>query len=65
MGCILGEMLLGVPIFQGTSSMHQLDLIAQLIGPPTPGEISVRTSYCAQACVPPARCVVFLDIYKK
>ena len=49
MGCILGEMLLGVPIFQGTSSMHQLDLISQLVGPPSPQDIAALNAPYASA----------------
>ena len=43
-GCILGEMLLGKPIFPGTSTMNQLEKIANLTGCPTHeecGKISV------------------------
>ena len=43
-GCILGEMLLGKPIFPGTSTMNQLEKITNLTGCPTHeecGKISV------------------------
>ena len=33
-GCILGEMLLGKPIFPGSSTMNQLEKIADLVGCP-------------------------------
>ena len=33
-GCILGEMLLGKPIFPGSSTMNQLEKIAGLVGCP-------------------------------
>jgi mitogen-activated protein kinase 15 len=46
MGCILGEMLLGDPIFQGSSSIHQLDLITQLVGHPSPSDVdSLNAQY--------------------
>ena len=35
LGCILGEMLVGKPIFPGTSTMNQLDKITSLIGCPS------------------------------
>lgn len=35
LGCILGEMLLGRPLFPGTSTLHQLELILRAIPPPT------------------------------
>nr|KAF6270810.1 mitogen-activated protein kinase 15 [Myotis myotis] len=34
LGCILGEMLRGKPLFPGTSTLHQLELILQTIPPP-------------------------------
>ncbi|XP_046305050.1 mitogen-activated protein kinase 15 isoform X6 [Marmota monax] len=35
LGCILGEMLRGQPLFPGTSTVHQLELILETIPPPT------------------------------
>ncbi|XP_053786095.1 mitogen-activated protein kinase 15 isoform X4 [Desmodus rotundus] len=35
LGCILGEMLRGRPLFPGTSTLHQLELILQTIPPPS------------------------------
>ncbi|KAM5137329.1 mitogen-activated protein kinase 15 isoform 3-T3 [Callospermophilus lateralis] len=35
LGCILGEMLSGQPLFPGTSTVHQLELILETIPPPT------------------------------
>nr|XP_026265547.1 mitogen-activated protein kinase 15 [Urocitellus parryii] len=35
LGCILGEMLKGQPLFPGTSTVHQLELILETIPPPT------------------------------
>ncbi|KAK1331823.1 hypothetical protein QTO34_007499 [Cnephaeus nilssonii] len=34
LGCILGEMLRGKPLFPGTSTLHQLELILQTVPPP-------------------------------
>ena len=33
-GCILGEMLVGKPVFPGTSTINQLEKIAELTGKP-------------------------------
>ncbi|XP_016077507.1 PREDICTED: mitogen-activated protein kinase 15 [Miniopterus natalensis] len=35
LGCILGEMLRGRPLFPGTSTFHQMELILQTIPPPS------------------------------
>nr|XP_012615765.1 mitogen-activated protein kinase 15 isoform X3 [Microcebus murinus] len=37
LGCILGEMLRGRPLFQGASTLHQLELILETIPPPSEG----------------------------
>uniref|UniRef100_A0A2K6G7I5 mitogen-activated protein kinase n=1 Tax=Propithecus coquereli TaxID=379532 RepID=A0A2K6G7I5_PROCO len=39
LGCILGEMLRGQPLFQGTSTLHQLELILETIPPPSEGDL--------------------------
>ncbi|KAF4675436.1 hypothetical protein FOL47_007744 [Perkinsus chesapeaki] len=38
-GCILGELISGKPIFPGTSTMNQLDRIMEVTGRPTPNDI--------------------------
>uniref|UniRef100_A0A7S0S0X2 Mitogen-activated protein kinase n=1 Tax=Chlamydomonas leiostraca TaxID=1034604 RepID=A0A7S0S0X2_9CHLO len=38
-GCILGELLLGKPIFPGTSTMNQLDRIMEVTGRPSQEDI--------------------------
>ena len=35
LGCILAEMILGKPLFPGTSTINQLELIIELLGKPT------------------------------
>lgn len=35
LGCVLGEMLRGRPLFPGTSTLHQLELILETIPPPS------------------------------
>uniref|UniRef100_A0A7S2CJN2 Mitogen-activated protein kinase n=1 Tax=Florenciella parvula TaxID=236787 RepID=A0A7S2CJN2_9STRA len=38
-GCILGEMLLGKPLFPGTSTMNQLEKIIEVTGEPHPDAV--------------------------
>lgn len=43
-GCILGELLGGKPMFPGTSTMNQLDRIIEITGRPTPEDIEAINS---------------------
>lgn len=47
LGCILGELLLGKPIFPGTSTLNQLDRILELTGRPSPEDIEAIQSSLA------------------
>lgn len=38
-GCIFAEVLTGKPLFPGKSVVHQLDLITDLLGTPSPETI--------------------------
>nr|XP_018908670.1 PREDICTED: extracellular signal-regulated kinase 2 [Bemisia tabaci] len=45
-GCILGEMLLGKPLFPGSSTVNQLELIINTLGPVSPNDVdSVCSGY--------------------
>merc|ERR1719272_1868349 len=47
-GCIVGELLSGKPIFPGTSTMNQLDRIMQVTGYPTPEDMeSMKSPFAA------------------
>lgn len=39
-GCIFAEVLTGKPLFPGKSIIHQLDLITDLLGTPSPETVS-------------------------
>ncbi|XP_054841268.1 mitogen-activated protein kinase 15 isoform X2 [Eublepharis macularius] len=39
-GCILGEMLLGKPLFPGTSTVNQIEQILRVIPPPSPEDVA-------------------------
>ena len=43
-GCILGELLGGRPMFQGTSTINQIDLIIQAVGKPSPADLAAIDS---------------------
>lgn len=47
-GCILGEMLTGKPIFPGSSTMNQLDKILELTGKPSKSDIdAIKSPFAA------------------
>merc|ERR1712190_555249 len=47
-GCILGELLSGKPIFPGTSTMNQLDCIMEVSGRPSAEDIdAIRSPFAA------------------
>lgn len=48
-GCILGELILGKPIFPGRSTTHQLELIIAVTGEPSPADITATNSQFADA----------------
>jgi len=46
MGCILAEMLLGKPLFPGTSTLNQIERIMAVIPPPSRQDLeSIRSTY--------------------
>jgi len=48
MGCILAELLLGKPVFPGTSTLNQLDRVMEVTGRPSPEDIEAINSNLAQ-----------------
>ncbi|KAH0573588.1 Mitogen-activated protein kinase [Spironucleus salmonicida] len=48
LGCILGEMISGRPLFPGSSATNQIDLVLQVTGKPTKDDIdSLKSPYAA------------------
>jgi len=46
-GCILGELLLGKPLFPGTSTLNQIEKVVKVIGLPTPSDVESINSTLA------------------
>ncbi|CEP02900.1 Mitogen-activated protein kinase [Plasmodiophora brassicae] len=44
LGCILGELLKGTPMFPGTSTMNQIELILEVTDPPSDADIAAINS---------------------
>ncbi|XP_050187100.1 mitogen-activated protein kinase 15 isoform X2 [Myiozetetes cayanensis] len=79
-GCILGEMLLGKPLFPGTSTMNQIEQILRVIPAPSPEDIlALQSEYKAsvinhmssrqrvtfEEIFPPSTPLPALDLLKK
>ena len=48
MGCILAELLLGKPVFPGTSTLNQLDRVMEVTGRPSQEDVDSINSPLAQ-----------------
>jgi len=47
-GCLLAELIIGKPIFQGTSTLNQIEKVLELIGKPKPEDIeSIESPHAA------------------
>lgn len=65
-GCILGELLGGKPMFPGTSTMNQLDRILEFTGQPSPEDLDAINSPFAATMLetlPPVQKRSFRDSY--
>jgi len=66
MGCILAELLLGKPVFPGTSTLNQLDRVMEVTGRPSPEDIEAINSNLAQTMLeslPPTKNKRLLDMF--
>lgn len=66
LGCILAELLLGKPVFPGTSTLNQLDRVMEVIGRPTQDDIDAIDCPLAQTMLeslPPTKPKRLRDIF--
>jgi len=66
LGCILGEMLSGKPIFPGTSTMNQLDRIIEVTGRPSQEDIeAIKSPFAATMLesLPPTKARFLSDMF--
>jgi len=66
MGCILAELILGKPVFPGTSTLNQLDRVMEVIGRPNQEDIDSINSPLAQTMLeslPPTKTKKLRDMF--
>jgi len=66
LGCILAELLLGKPVFPGTSTLNQHDRVMEVTGRPSAEDIDAINSPLAQTMLeslPPAKAKRLRDMF--
>ena len=66
MGCILAELLLGKPVFPGTSTLNQLDRVMEVTGRPSQEDVESINSPLAQTMLeslPPTKAKKLRDMF--
>jgi len=66
MGCILAELLLGKPVFPGTSTLNQLDRVMEITGRPSQEDVDSINSPLAQTMLeslPPTKPKKLRDMF--
>ena len=66
MGCILAELLLGKPVFPGTSTLNQLDRVLEVTGRPSKEDVESINSPLAQTMLeslPPTKQKKLRDMF--
>jgi len=66
MGCILAELLLGKPVFPGTSTLNQLDRVLEVTGRPSKEDVESINSPLAQTMLeslPPTKSKKLRDMF--
>ena len=66
MGCILAELLLGKPVFPGTSTLNQLDRVMEVTGRPSTEDVESINSPLAQTMhesLPPTKAKKLRDMF--
>jgi len=51
LGCIFGEMILGKPLFAGSTTLNQLEKIAEVLGLPSDAEVTAMDSTFARGMI--------------
>jgi len=65
LGCILGEMLLGKPLFPGSSTLNQLERIISTVDVPTPeGNTMLSTFQNVAHFVQSMKLLIFVCVVK-
>ena len=67
-GCILGELLAGKPMFPGTSTVNQLEKIIAVTGAPSKADVAAINSQFAETMLdklPPVHARSLQDMYPK
>lgn len=66
MGCILAELLLGKPVFPGTSTLNQLDRVMEVTGRPSQEDVDSINSPLAETMLeslPPTKAKKLRDMF--
>ena len=66
MGCIFAELLLGKPVFPGTSTLNQLDRVMEVTGRPSQEDVDSINSPLAQTMLeslPPTKAKKLRDMF--
>jgi len=66
MGCILAELLLGKPVFPGTSTLNKLDRVMEVTGRPSQEDVESINSPLAQTMLeslPPTKAKKLRDMF--
>lgn len=64
-GCVIAEMILGTPLFQGESSVDQIVEIIKLLGTPTKKQIYEMNPEYRQYKFPVIRCFTLREVFQK
>ena len=64
-GCVIAEMILGYPLFQGDSSIDQLAEIIKVLGTPSRDEITSMNPHYTQYKFPLIKCYTLREVFHR
>lgn len=64
-GCVIAEMILGYPLFQGDSSIEQLSEIIKVLGTPSRDEITSMNPHYTQYKFPLIKCYTLREVFHR